>query len=81
MTNNLMSYFNMTSNLISYFNMDGSHKTTDKLKKGSTKAFGSTKALLSVINNFSLEAFLCSNIYIQVFSVSEPPHITITREG
>ena len=36
---------------------------------------------LSVSNNFSLEASLCSNIHIQVLSVSEPPYITITREG
>ena len=55
--------------------MDERHKTTDKLKKEKC-------ALpLLIINNFSLEASLCSNIHIQVFSVSEAPHITITREG
>ena len=36
---------------------------------------------LSVSNDFSLEAFLYSNIHIQVFSVGETPHIIITREG
>ena len=48
------------------------------LKKGRLVALKCALPLL-VRSNFSWGVSLCSKI--QIFSVSEPPHFTLTREG